>query len=784
MIPALLVTGQVALGLADALIPWAVAASEEPGGSFNDIWSDDFGGFRTTLGDVLVVCTLRGMASIISLAIRPGSAWSRAYSAFLLLTTVLFICKAAAFERWGVPWMDTIVIVALAGSVSHAGAYRMRPIPRGQDLSDSVHGSINTGGGVVYSRLREEKGSLDGPAPETAKNQKKLDLRRMIGIARPEAGILTMATFALFVSSAMQMIIPALFGRLAQEISSTDGSDAKLDSIVLTMLVVFLTMSAFTYARVWLYVLAGERLVARFRKQVFASLIYQDIAFFDGLQSSELVNRLASDTSAIQNALTVNLSSALRWTVQVLAGLSILFVLSPVLTAIMLAVVPAIAIGAVIFGTYVRGISKSYQKALAAGGSVAGESLGNIRTVRSFANEEKEISRYAEKINKSYDFGKRRSIAYGSFASGVGLLAYLAIAMVLWYGGRLVLRGHMSAGSLLSFLLYTIFIAFALGGLSSLYGTLMSAAGASERMFELLDRNPGINSRPGVMDKPLSDVRGEIALEKVAFAYPTRPDVTVLRNVSLVCEPGKIVALVGSSGAGKSTVIALIERFYDPTSGQVTIDGIDIKTLPPEWLHKRVALVSQEPVLFACSIRDNITYGCGQPHDVTQAEIESAARQANCHGFIQSFPEGYDTLVGERGVQLSGGQKQRVAIARAILLKPRILLLDEATSALDSESEHLVTLALDSLMKHCTTIVIAHRLSTVRNANLVVVLSKGQIVERGTHDQLLEQPKGIYRQLVERQLTHDSKDRGFDVKVSTRSASAPAGGAVDGKSDA
>mmetsp|Transcript_16981 Transcript_16981/g.28078 ORF Transcript_16981/g.28078 Transcript_16981/m.28078 type:complete len:479 (+) Transcript_16981:92-1528(+) len=439
--------------------------------------------------------------------------------------------------------------------------------------------------------------------------------------------------------------------------------------------------------------------------------------------------------------------------VQSVVGLAILFVLSPTLTGIMMAVVPAVAIGAVVFGRFVRSISRAYQKALADAGMVAGESLGSIRTVRSFANEPKEISRYSEKISDSFSFGKKRALAFGIFSSGVGMVAFLAITMVLWYGGRLVIQGHMQAGGLLSFLLYTIFIAFALGGLASLYGTLMSAIGASERMFRLLDRVPRIDSRHGVKKRPQKEIRGEVRFEGVEFAYPTRQDRKVLSNVSLLCNPGDTVALVGQSGAGKSTIIALLERFYDPNKGKIYIDGVPLMSLPPEWLHRRMALVSQEPSLFACSIRENILYGV-EKNSVSEEQMKSAAQQANCAGFIEKFPEGYDTLVGERGVQLSGGQKQRVAIARAILLKPKILLLDEATSALDAESEFLVTKALEVLMKNCTTIVIAHRLSTVKTADQVLVLSSGKIVERGSHNELLSKgDDGIYRQLVERQLT-------------------------------
>nr|BAA96370.1 ABC protein [Physarum polycephalum] len=325
------------------------------------------------------------------------------------------------------------------------------------------------------------------------------------------------------------------------------------------------------------------------------------------------------------------------------------------------------------------------------------------------------------------------------------------MALVLWYGGHLVIQSKMSAGDLTSFILYTLMVSMAVGTLSNLFGDFMKSIGASERVFQLMDRTPKVRFRGG--DTPLQ-FKGLIRYENVFFAYPSRPDVIVLKGVDLECKPGQVVALVGPSGGGKSTMVALLEAFYYPVSGHLTIDGVDIRDLDPEFLHDKVGLVSQEPTLFAASISDNIAYGI-KGKKVSIDSIIEAAKHANAHDFITSLPQGYDTLVGERGVRLSGGQKQRVAIARAVLKDPTILLLDEATSALDAESEYLVKKALDELMQHRTTLVIAHRLSTVKNAHKVVVVESGTIAQEGTHEQLMSQPDGVYAKLVQRQLQKD-----------------------------
>ena len=410
----------------------------------------------------------------------------------------------------------------------------------------------------------------------------------------------------------------------------------------------------------------------------------------------------------------------------------------------MLAVVPPIALGGVLYGRRVRKLSRDVQDALASANEVAEEAISGIRTVRSFAAEGAESARYAGRVAHSYRLAKKRVLAGASFMAAGSFGAYAAAALVFWYGGRLVVRGQMTVGGLTSFLVYTLIVAFSLGALADLWAEFMRSLGAAERIFELLDRQPEMAPAGGAR---WENVRGEVELSRVGFAYPTRKDLPVLDDVSLRLSPGEVVAVVGPSGAGKSTLASLIGRLYDPDRGRLLLDGHDLRELEVDFLRRQIGTVAQEPILFSTSIAENIRYG--RPGAST-AQVEAAARTANAHTFIESFPQRYQTMVGERGVQLSGGQKQRVAIARAVLKDPRILVLDEATSALDAESEHLVKEALDRLMKGRTTLIIAHRLSTVKDADRVVVLDGGRIVQSGRHAVLLRED-GLYRKLVERQ---------------------------------
>jgi ATP-binding cassette subfamily B protein len=576
-------------------------------------------------------------------------------------------------------------------------------------------------------------------------------LRRLWILARPELPTLAAGVFFLLLASAanlaypqaMRLVIDAALGQGRPGVLGPSGPSL-IDRAALAMAAIAVLQGLSMAARYILFSVSGERVVARLRQDLFRAILDQEIGFFDERRTGELTSRLSSDTAVVQGAVSSYVAMGLRHLAGVVGGLALLLYTSPVLTLLMLAVVPPLALGGVAYGRRVRKISWQVHEALAAAGEVAEESIAGIRTVRSFDAEEKEAQRYSGAIQRSFALARRRARASGTFMAAALTAAYAAVALVLWYGGRLLVRGGMTPGDLASFLLYTVMVAMSLGSLADLWAEAMSALGATARIFELMDRTPRMPTAGG---RALARVEGRVAFEGVRFAYPSRPDAPVLYGLDLEIQAGEVVALVGPSGAGKSTVAALLGRLYDPTGGVVRLDGCDLRQLDPHWLRRQIGVVSQEPVLFSASIAENIRYGRA---DAGDAEVEAAARAANVHGFVSRFPEGYATQVGERGIQLSGGQKQRVAIARAVLKDPRLLVLDEATSALDAESEFLVREALERLMEGRTTLIIAHRLSTVIDADRVLVLDGGVLVQSGSHAELMAQG-GLYRQLVERQ---------------------------------
>ncbi len=567
-------------------------------------------------------------------------------------------------------------------------------------------------------------------------------ISRIVALARPQAGRLAIGTIFLALGSAAGLAIPQAV-RVLLDTAVDSGDRGAIDRMAIAMAVVLAVQAIAVGIRHVLFTTAGERVVADLRRKLFDALLRQEIAFFDQRRTGELLNRLSADTATVQNAVSVNISEALRAITMVVAGITLLAVTSLRLTALMLAVVPPVAIGAVVWGRYVRSLSRQAQDALAEAGEVASETLGGIRTVRAFAAEPGESARYASAVERAFDIARRRIRLSGLFFGASSLAGFGAAVAVLWYGGRLVLDEAMSVGELSAFLLYTLFVAMALGTMSGLWAEFSRALGAATRIFELLDRTPSM--APGgdaVARRP-----SHLSLRGVRFAYPSRPDDPVLQDIDLDVSRGEVVALVGPSGAGKSTIAALVSRLYDPEQGAVLFDGVDLRSLNADEVRRQVGVVRQEPILFSTSVADNIRYA--RP-GATDDQVEDAARAAFADGFIREFPHGYDTNVGERGIQLSGGQKQRVAIARALLQDPAILVLDEATSALDAESEHRVQAALERLMQGRITLVIAHRLSTVKDADRVVVIDDGRVVQSGTHDELVSQA-GLYRTLVERQ---------------------------------
>jgi ABC transporter fused permease/ATP-binding protein len=578
---------------------------------------------------------------------------------------------------------------------------------------------------------------LEGRAPV-----RQLPFRRLFALARPEWRTLALATFFLAIASAMELLLPRYAGRIVDALNEKALED--LTPLSVTVLVIATVQSLAIGIRYFLFTVTGERVVSRLREQLYQRILEQEVAFFDQRRTGELTNRLASDTGIVQNAVSVNISMALRNLASVLGSITVLFFVSAKLTLFMLLLVPPIMILAMFVGRRVRKLARQVQDALAAASEIAEETFSGVRTVRAFTHEPEEARRYAGAIWRAFELSRRRVRFSAGFIGATAFAGYAALAAVIWYGSQLVGDGVLSVGSLVTFLLLTLNIAVAVGSLSDLWVELMRASGASERVFEILDRKPAIPISGGARAEK---AEGGISFEGVSFTYPSRPDLTVLQNINLAIAPGEIVALVGPSGSGKSTIASLIPRFYDPRAGRILFDGQDLHSLDPEWLRRQIGIVAQEPILFSTTIEDNIRYG---REDASEIEIVAAAKAANADEFIRKFPEGYKTQVGERGVQLSGGQKQRIAIARAVLKNPKVLILDEATSALDAESEYLVKEALDRLMRGRTTLVIAHRLSTVKDADRVLVLSDGELVQAGKHEALLAE-EGLYRRLVQRQ---------------------------------
>ncbi len=586
----------------------------------------------------------------------------------------------------------------------------------------------------------------DNNPANIAKRKRKLSvLWRLRALMAPYRWRFVFAVATLFAASAIALVYPQA-ARYAIDLGMKSKSTDKLDGIVLALCGVFVVHSLLIWLRHYSMSWLGERVVADLRGLVVDRVMTLPLAWFHERRTGELVGRLSSDVTVVEGVVGSELSLALRNGVQLLGGLVLLFVIDVRLTLMMLAVVPPIVLSAIYFGGKLRVMSRRVQDELAKSSGHVQEAVGAIQTVQSFVREQDEARRYRGSVESAFARTMTMVRWRASFWATTTAATYIAIAVVIWMGGTAMIHGRLSAGDLTSFFLYTFMVAASLGEMAGLWAGLQRAAGSTERLFAVIDTVPDIRSPEAPLPLPAGE--GALAFEGVSFAYPARPGHPVLEDVSFQVAPGEVVALVGPSGAGKSTILSLLFRFYDVTGGKVLFEGQDVRHLSLSELRRSLAMVAQEPVLFSGTLRDNIAYGCS---GATAAQIEAAAQDANAHDFITRFPDGYDTLIGERGTKLSGGQKQRVAIARALLANPRVLILDEATSNLDAESEASVQAALARLMKGRTTIVVAHRLSTVRDADRILVIDAAGIAEQGSHDALMQR-NGVYRRLIEHQI--------------------------------
>ena len=562
---------------------------------------------------------------------------------------------------------------------------------------------------------------------------------------RPYRGLLAGAVTALVLTASISLVLPVAVRRVVDGFS--EGT-LMLDRYFGAALAIVAALAVGTALRYYLITRLGERVVADIRKAVFDRVISLSPAFYERVMTGEIISRITTDTTLIQSVIGASISIALRNFMIMLGGMAMLVLTSARLSGLILLLIPVVAVPLAVMGRRLRSLSRENQDWIAASSGAASESLLAAQTVQAFTHEGLTRTSFATVTERSYDAALRRIGTRSVMTVIVIFLIFSGVLGVLWIGVRDVYQGQMTIGQLVQFVIYAVMVAGSVGALSEIWGELQRAAGATERLTELLSADDPLTdpATPVALPRP---VQGRIEFEDVGFHYPSRPDVSTLQGVSLTVAPGETVALVGPSGAGKTTIVQLILRFWDPRSGQVRLDGIDLRQMARADFRQAIALVPQEPVIFADTARENIRFG--RP-DATDAEIEAAARAAHAHDFLTALPQGYDSFVGERGVMLSGGQRQRIAIARAILRNAPVLLLDEATSALDTESERLVQDAVDQLAQSRTTIIIAHRLSTVLKADRIVVFDQGRIVEQGSHADLVAQG-GLYARLARLQFS-------------------------------
>lgn len=588
-----------------------------------------------------------------------------------------------------------------------------------------------------FGRNNEEKVKLEKGAFKRA--------LRVFKFISPYKATFSIGILFLILSSFTSMGFPYLVGELfgtkdPSEITSSNWQDFENTDLVMYLLFgIFIANAFFSFFRIYLFSIVTENALRDIRNKAFNQLIYSPISFFDKNKVGELTSRIATDINLLQELLMTTLAEFLRQWLTIIIATIVIFFTSAKLAFIMLSIVPVVLVLTIIFGKAIKKLSKNAQDAAAESNSILGDALTGIKNVKSFANESYELVRYGQKNEIIKNLSIKGAVWRGLFAAFIILGMFGSISIVIWQGVLLLQQGELAIDEFIRFILFTIFLGASFGGVGALFGSIQKAIGATERIMDLIDQEAEENNQANQQ----KIIKGNITFENVDFNYETRPDVAVLSHFNLVVKEGQNIAIVGPSGAGKSTLASLLLRFYNPTNGNILFDGVSANEFNLQELRSNMAIVPQEVMLFAGTIKENIAYG---NTEANEEEIMEAAKNANAFNFINAFPEGFETLVGDRGIQLSGGQKQRIAIARAVLKDPKILILDEATSSLDSESEQLVQEALEKLMKGRTTFVIAHRLSTIKKADKIVVLDKGKLVESGTHEELVSHG-GVYANL-------------------------------------